>query len=204
MTGPLRHAAYRRIWLAALVSNLGAWMHEAAGAWLMTTLAPSPLTVALMQTAAALPFFLLAFPAGALADVVDRRRLLLGTQTWMALVAATLGALTLAGMTTPLLLLGLTFALGLGSAMTAPAWQAMTPELVPRADLAAAVALNAVAFNLARAVGPAAGGLTTASVGPGGPFRPWDLLSSPRIPEGARALIPEPPKGGNGGRAGRT
>jgi len=167
MTGPLRHDAYRRIWLAALVSNLGAWMHEAAGAWLMTTLAPAPLTVALMQTAATLPFFLLAFPAGALADVVDRRRLLLATQIWMALAAATLGALTLAGLTTPALLLGLTFALGIGSAMTAPAWQSMTPELVPRADLAAAVALNAVAFNLARAVGPAAGGLTTASVGPG-------------------------------------
>jgi MFS family permease len=167
MTGPLRHAPYRRIWVAALVSNLGTWMHEAAGAWLMTTLAPSPFTVALMQTAATLPFFLLAFPAGALADVVDRRRLLLATQTWMALAAAALGALTLSGRTTPPLLLGLTFTLGIGAAVTAPAWQSMTPELVPRADLAAAVALNAVAFNLARAVGPAAGGLTTASVGPG-------------------------------------
>src|SRR5262245_43692403 len=90
MTGPLRHAAYRRVWLAALVSNVGTWMHEAAGAWLMTTLAPSPFTVALMQTAATLPFFLLAFPAGAVADVVDRRRLLLATQTWMALAAVAL------------------------------------------------------------------------------------------------------------------
>ena len=170
MPGPLRHAAYRRIWLAALVSNLGAWMHEAAGAWMMTTLAPSPITVALMQTAATLPFFLLAFPAGALADVLDRRRLLLATQTWMTLTAAALGVLTLAGMTTPPLLLGLTFVLGIGAAMTAPAWQAMTPELVPRADLPAAIALNAVAFNLARAVGPAAGGLTTASIGPGAVF----------------------------------
>jgi MFS family permease len=98
---------------------------------------------------------------------VDRRRLLLATQTWMALAAAALGTLTLAGRTTPPLLLGLTFALGIGAAVTAPAWQSMTPELVPRTDLAAAVALNAVAFNLARAVGPAAGGLTTASVGPG-------------------------------------
>ena len=123
-----------------------------------------------MQTAATLPFFLLAFPAGALADVLDRRRLLLATQTWMTLAAAALGVLTLAGMTTPPLLLGLTFALGIGAAMTAPAWQAMTPELVPRADLPAAIALNAVAFNLARAVGPAAGGLTTASIGPGAVF----------------------------------
>jgi len=167
---PLRHSAYRRIWLASLVSNLGTWMHEAAGAWLMTTLAPSPLLVALMQTAASLPFFLLAFPAGALADVVDRRRLLLVTQTWMLIAAATLGGLTLAGRVTPDILLGLTFALGIGSAMTAPAWQAITPELVSRTDLVAAVALGAVAFNLARAVGPALGGLTTASIGPGAVF----------------------------------
>jgi MFS family permease len=164
---PLRHPVYRGLWVAALVSNVGTWMHEAAGAWLMTTLAPSPLLVALMQTAASLPFFLLAFPAGALADVADRRRLLLVSQTWMLAAAATLGVLTLAGKVTPDVLLGLTFALGLGAAMTAPAWQAITPELVSRDDLPEAVALGGVAFNLARAVGPALGGLTTASVGPG-------------------------------------
>ena len=167
---PLRDPTYRRLWLASLVSNLGTWMHEAAGAWMMTTLAPSPLLVALMQTAASLPFFLLAFPAGALADVVDRRRVLLITQSWMLAAAATLGVLTLGGKVTPQILLGLTFALGLGSAMTAPAWQAITPELVPRADLPAAVALGGIAFNLARAVGPALGGLTTASTGPGAVF----------------------------------
>src|SRR5262249_56915052 len=110
-----------------LVSNLGTWMHEAAGAWMMTTLAPSPLLVALMQTAASLPFFLLAFPAGALADIIDRRRLLLWTQTWMLASAAALGVLTLAGVVTPRLLLGLTFTLGIGSAMTGPAWPASTP-----------------------------------------------------------------------------
>jgi MFS family permease len=120
-----------------------------------------------MQTAASLPFFLLAFPAGALADVVDRRKLLIVTQAWMLVSAATLGALTLAGVVTPTLLLALTFALGIGSSMTAPAWQAVTPELVSRRDLPAAIALGAVAFNLARAVGPALGGLTTASLGPG-------------------------------------
>jgi MFS family permease len=167
---PLRNPIYRGLWLASVVSNLGTWMHEAAGAWLMTTLAPSPLLVALMQTAASLPFFLLAFPAGALADIVDRRRLLLATQGWMLVAAATLGVLTLTGRVTPDVLLGLTFAIGLGSAMTAPAWQAITPELVARADLPAAVALGGVAFNLARAVGPALGGLTTASIGPGAVF----------------------------------
>jgi MFS family permease len=95
----------------------------------MTTLSPSPLLVALMQTAASLPFFLLAFPAGALADVVDRRRVLLITQGWMLAAAAALGVLTIAGVVTPPVLLGLTFALGIGSAMTSPAWQAITPEL---------------------------------------------------------------------------
>jgi predicted MFS family arabinose efflux permease len=164
---PLRLPVYRRLWLASLVSNLGTWMHEAAGAWLMTMLSPSPLLVALMQTAASLPFFLLAFPAGALADVVDRRRVLLITQAWMLVAAAALGVLAIAGLVTPLVLLALTFALGVGSAMTSPAWQAITPELVSTRDLPAAIALGGVAFNLARAVGPALGGLATASVGPG-------------------------------------
>jgi MFS family permease len=164
---PLRLPVYRRLWLASLVSNLGTWMHEAAGAWLMTMLSASPLLVALMQTAASLPFFLLAFPAGALADVVDRRRVLLITQAWMLMAAAALGVATIAGLVTPPVLLGLTFALGVGSAMTSPAWQAITPELVSGQDLPAAIALGGVAFNLARAVGPALGGLATASVGPG-------------------------------------
>jgi MFS family permease len=164
---PLRLRLYRRLWLASLVSNLGTWMHQAAGAWLMTTLSHSPLLVALMQTAASLPFFLLAFPAGALADVVDRRRVLLLTQAWMLLAAAALGVLAIAGLVTPPVLLGLTFALGVGSAMTSPAWQAITPELVSAQDLPAAIALGGVSFNLARAVGPALGGLATASIGPG-------------------------------------
>ena len=164
---PLRLPLYRRLWVASLVSNLGTWMHEAAGAWLMTMLSHSPLLVALMQTAASLPLFLLAFPAGALADVVDRRRVLLITQAWMLLAAAALGVLAIAGLVTPPVLLGLTFALGVGSAMTSPAWQAITPELVSAQDLPAAIALGGVAFNLARAVGPALGGFATASIGPG-------------------------------------
>ncbi len=163
---PLRHALFRALWIAVLASNVGTWMQEAAGAWLMTTLAPEPLLVALMQTAASLPFFLLAFPAGALADVVDRRRMLLATQTWMLLAATALGLLALAGRITPEVLLGLTFAIGVGSAMNAPAWQAMIPELVPRPELPAAIALGSVALNVARAVGPALGGLIVAATGP--------------------------------------
>ena len=140
-------------------------MHNVGADWLMTTLAPTPLKVALMQTAENAPLFLLALPAGALADIVDRRRLLLYTQGWMLLSASTLAILTMLGLTTPAVLFLLIFSLGLGGALNAPAWQAIIPELVPRAELPAAVALNSVAFNIARAVGPALGGLIVAAVG---------------------------------------
>jgi MFS family permease len=153
-----------------VASNIGGAMHDAAGGWTMTTLTHEPLLVALMQTASSLPLFLLAFPAGALADVVDRRRLLLLSQTWMMLVAAALGVVTLLGYLTPWVLLGCTFALGVGAAANAPAWQAILPELVPRADLPPAVALGSVSFNVARAVGPAIGGLLVAASGPGPVF----------------------------------
>ena len=136
----------------------------------MTSLAPSPTMVALVQAATSLPVFLVALLAGALADIVDRRLLLLCTQGWMLAVAAVLGGLTLLGATTPWLLLLLTFALGLGAAMNAPAWQAIIPELVPRAELSAAIALNGIGFNLARAVGPALGGLVVAAAGTGTVF----------------------------------
>jgi MFS family permease len=140
-------------------------MHNVGADWLMTSLAPSPFMVGLMQTAENAPLFLLALPAGALADIVDRRRLLLYTQAWMLVSAVALGLLTLIGLTTPWVLLLLIFALGLGSALNAPAWQAIMPELVPRSELSAAVSLNSVAFNIARAVGPALGGFVVAAVG---------------------------------------
>lgn len=158
------------MWIASVASNIGGAMHDAAGGWTMTTLTHEPLLVALMQTASSLPLFLLAFPAGAMADVVDRRRLLLLSQTWMMLVAAALGAVTLFGGLTPWVLLGCTAALGVGAAMNAPAWQAILPELVPRADLPPAVALGGVSFNVARALGPAIGGLLVAASGPGPVF----------------------------------
>lgn len=167
---PLHAPLFRALWIASVASNVGSAMQDVGAAWLMTTLWPSPLLVALIQTASSLPLLLLALPAGALADVVDRRRLLLFTQAWMLAAAGTLGALTLAGLTTPLSLLGLTFTLGLGAALNAPAWQAITPELVPRAELPEAVALGSAGFNLARAVGPALGGLVVAAAGPGAAF----------------------------------
>lgn len=163
--GPLVQPLFRALWLAAVASNIGTWMHNVGADWLMTTLAPSPLMVGLMQTAENAPLFLLALPAGALADIVDRRRLLLFTQTWMLVSAVALGLLTLFGLTTPGVLLLLIFSLGLGAALNAPAWQAIVPELVPRSELSAAVSLNSVAFNIARAAGPALGGLVVAAIG---------------------------------------
>jgi MFS family permease len=167
---PLRRPLYRSLWLAALASNVGTWMHDTSAAWMMTSLSTSPLVVALMQTAASLPFFLLALPGGALADVVDRRRVLVATQLWMMAAAVALGLLTVLGGVTPAGLLALTFTLGMGAAVNAPAWQAVTPEVVPRTELAPAIALNGVAVNVARAVGPALGGVVAAAAGPAAVF----------------------------------
>jgi MFS family permease len=168
--GPLRYPVFRAFWIAVLASQVGTWMQNAGAAWLMTTLAASPALVALMQTATSLPSFLLGVPAGALADIVDRRRLLLATQAWMLLAAVVLAVLTIAGVVTPALLLVLTFAIGLGVALTGPAWQATSPHLVPPEELPGAVALNGVAVNVGRAVGPAAGGLLLAAAGAGAVF----------------------------------
>jgi len=161
---------FRALWIATIISNVGTWMQNVGAAWLMTSLASSPIMVALVQAATSLPVFLIGLPAGALADIVDRRRLLLWTQGWMLAAAAGLGVLTLVGVTTPWVLLALTFALGLGTAMNAPAWQAIVPELAPRSELSAAVALNSVGFNIARAIGPALGGLVIAVAGTGAVF----------------------------------
>ena len=166
----LRHRVFFWLTLAALVSNVGTWMQNVGAAWLMTSLSSSPLMVALIQTASSLPILLLALPAGALADIVDRRRLLLFSQGWMLVAAALLGALTIAHLTTPWSLLALSLALGAGSAMNAPAWQAIVPELVPRQELTPAISLGSISFNLSRAVGPALGGLVVAWAGVGATF----------------------------------
>lgn len=155
------------IWIATLFSNIGSWMHEVGAGWLMTSLAPTPMMVALVQAATSAPMFLLALPAGALADIVDRRRYLIVAQSWMLLSAAILGVLTLNGLTTAPLLLLLTFSMGIGAAMMMPAWGAITPELVPRSELQSAIGLNTIAMNAARAVGPAIAGVIIAASGPG-------------------------------------
>ncbi|MFC4166023.1 MFS transporter [Teichococcus aestuarii] len=155
---PLRHPAFRLLWLANLASNTGMWVQNTGAGWLMTSLAPSPIMVSLVQAASMLPVFLLALPSGAMADIVDRRRYLIFAQAWMCAMGLLLCILTALGVLGPWGLLALTFAIGAGSAMNFPAWAATTPELVPRADLTQAIVLNGIGFNLARAVGPALGG----------------------------------------------
>jgi MFS family permease len=167
---PLRRPVFRALWIGSLASNVGTWMQNVGAAWLMTSLSPTPLMVSLVQVASSLPFFLLAIPAGALADVVDRRRYLLASLGWLAISAAALAALAFAGRVTPVGLLGLTFAIGVGSALVAPAFLAIVPELVPRAEIPAAVSLNGISMNLARAAGPALGGLVVAAAGVGVAF----------------------------------
>jgi MFS family permease len=167
---PLRQPLFRWLWIAAFASYIGTWIQDVGAAWLMTSLSSSPVMIALVRTASAFPMFLFALPAGALADVLDRRRLLLFTQTLMLLAAAALAVLTFTGLTTALSLLLLTFALGVGTALNAPAWQATMAELVPRAQLMPAIALNSASINLARSVGPAIGGLLIAAIGPAANF----------------------------------
>lgn len=162
---PLQQSVFRALWIATIASNVGTWMQDVGAAWLMTSLSHSPLMVALVESATTLPMFMLALPAGALADILDRRRLLLVTQGWMMLAAAGLGLLTFLGVTTPWLLLSFTFLLGFGAAMNAPAWQAIVPELVELRDLHSAVALNSIGFNISRALGPALAGLIISAVG---------------------------------------
>ena len=155
---PFAFAVFRAIWIAGLVSNVGTWMQNVAGVWLVTTLTTSALLVALMQTATSLPAFLLSMPAGAMADLVDRRRLLLFTQGFMAAVAMGLGILTLFNGISAYGVLGFTFLLGMGAALNAPIWQSIATELVPRPSLPSAITLNGVSNNIARAIGPAIGG----------------------------------------------
>jgi MFS family permease len=162
---PLRNPTFRNLLASNLVSDIGTFMQTVGAAWLMTSLTNSPLYIALIQTATALPFFLLALPAGSLGDIFDRRKLILGTETWMLLVAVVLTVTTVLGVMTPWLLLLLTLGLSIGDAVESPSWRAIFPELVKKEDLPAALALNGIEFNLARAVGPGLGGFIVAVVG---------------------------------------
>lgn len=163
---PLAYKTFRWLWLASIASNIGGWMHEVGAGWLMTSLSASPLHVSMIQVAAALPMFFLALPAGALADIIDRRRYLLAVQTWMALVALALALMTISGLIGIWSLLFLTFCLGIGTALMMPAWTALTPELVKKQDLSAAIVLSGVGVNISRAIGPAIAGVLVSMAGP--------------------------------------
>lgn len=162
---PFKQRAFAVFWLATVVSSFGSLIQTVGASWLMTTLAPSPLMIALVQTAGALPFFFLSLVAGALADIYDRRKLMLMAQLCMLSGASLLAYLTWAGQITPWLLLGFTFLMGAGSATYAPVWQASISEQVARQYIPAAVTANALGFNFARSTGPAIGGVLVAAFG---------------------------------------
>jgi MFS family permease len=164
---PLRVRHFRALWTAAIFSNVGSFLQAVAASWAMLELTGSPLWVGLMAASATLPLLFLALPAGAIADLFDRRRILLIAQSIMGGSAVAMAVFWYLEIITPGILLALGLALGVGLAVNMPAWQAMVPDLVPRGMVADAVALNSVAFNVARAVGPALGGLIVATSGPG-------------------------------------
>ncbi len=167
---PFGHPLFAAMWGAQFVSNIGSWMQTVAAQWLMLTLTSSAVYVALIQTAAGLPVVLFAILAGTIGDLVDRRRLLLFTQMFMLAAAAALGALAIAGLVTPWVLLALVFAVGTGQALTSPTWQTLQPELVSPAERVQAISLGSVNQNLARAVGPALGGVLLAATSAGPVF----------------------------------
>jgi predicted MFS family arabinose efflux permease len=165
-----RHTTFTVVWTATVIANIGTWMYNAASGWLMTSLDADPLTVSLVQVASSLPMFLFALPAGALADTVDRRRFLIGAEIVLTIFAAASAVLVWLNLITPFILLLFTFLLGAGAAFTAPAWQSIVPQLVPKQDLAAAVASNGVGVNISRAIGPALGGVVIGGLGIAAPF----------------------------------
>jgi MFS family permease len=167
---PFRHRVFTILWLATVISNVGAWMQNAASGWLMTSLSPAPLDVALVQAASTLPMFLFSLPAGALADIIDRRRLLILVEVAATVLVVIVAALVGLGRVTPNGLLVLIFLSGAAAVLAAPAWQAIVPQLVPRDEISPAITLNSVGFNLSRAIGPVLGGVAIAGLGIASPF----------------------------------
>jgi MFS family permease len=167
---PFRYRAYAVLWLATVVSNVGTWMQNATAGWLMTTLDPDPFLVSMVQVATSLPLFIFAIPAGALADIVDRRRLLIVSQSAIVVIVALLALVVQQQRVTPLTLLMFSFAAAAATALVMPAWQAIVPQLVPRQHLQPAVALNGVGVNVSRAIGPALSGIIIGTWGTAAPF----------------------------------
>ncbi|MGE0717021.1 MAG: MFS transporter [Alphaproteobacteria bacterium] len=166
---PLKSPIFRAVWIASLVSNFGGLIQSVGASWMMTHIGTTEM-VALVQASVTLPIMLLSLPAGALADIVDRRLLMLAAQGFMAAVSVALTVCAWLGLVTPWVLLGFTFLIGCGSALNGPAWQASVGDMVRREHLAGAVSLNAMGFNLARSVGPAVGGSIVAAAGAAAAF----------------------------------
>ena len=169
-TSPFSVPVFREIWFASLASNFGGLIQSVGAAWMMTSLSASPLLIALVPAATTLPIMLLSLWAGAVADNLERRKVMIACQAFMLLVSALLAATAWAGWMTPWLLLGFTFLLGCATAINGPAWQASVGDMVPRAVLPSAVAMNSMGFNLARSVGPALGGVIVATAGAAAAF----------------------------------
>src|ERR1700722_19678029 len=167
---PFQHPIFTWIWVATVISNVGGWMYSAAAGWLMTRLTSDPLMVSLVQVANSLPVLIFAFPAGALADVVDKRKFLIVAETSIALLSTLFALLVWRGLVGPQTLLFFVFVIGAAGALTAAPWQAVVPELVPKEHLAPAVALNSLGVNVSRALGSALGGLLIAALGVSAPF----------------------------------
>lgn len=167
---PFRFPVFRSIWFASVASNLGGLIQTVGASWMMTSIAKSADMVALVQTSVALPIVLLSLFAGAIADSLDRRKVMLGAQIFMLVVSTALTVCAWMGLITPWLLLMFTFLIGCGAAFNGPAWQASVGDMVPRAHLAGAVAINSMGFNIARSVGPAIGGAIVAAAGAAAAF----------------------------------
>jgi MFS family permease len=163
---PFKHSIYKTLWIAALFSYVGAAMYDVGASWLMTSLAPNPLFVSLITTATTLPIFLFALPSGILSDIFDRRSVLLITCAYMFTISTVLGLLTLVGLTTPAVLLILTFALGAGTTMIRTPIIPTMSGLVSRSELPAALTLSALASNIGRVIGPTVGGFIVAAIAP--------------------------------------
>jgi MFS family permease len=164
------HKTFTVVWIAAVVSNIGSWMYSAASGWLMTGLDPNPLIVAMVQVATTLPMFLFALPAGALADIVDRRRFLIAVEILITVISVIFAFLVWLGLVTPVTLLVFTFLAGVAGALEAAPWQAIVPALVPKGDLQSAIVANGVGINISRALGPALAGIIVAAWGIAAPF----------------------------------
>ncbi len=181
---PFRHSVFTMLWSTWLIANLCMWMNDVAAAWLMTTLTSKPIWVALVQTAATLPVFLLGLPSGALADILNRKHFLFFTQVWVAVVGALLALAVFMDVVTPPLLLMLLFMNGVGLALRWPVFSAIVPDLVPRRKLPAALALNGVSMNASRILGPLVAGSIIASLGSA-----WVFLLNAVLSVGAAVVI---------------